>query len=320
MKNTAPDNSKAGLSRGNGRLSGFFLKVLRYLLISMFMAAVCYLFFALFFETDQEKRMIRENEELLEEYTSLEEKLELVDGVISDLVLRDRTIYNDVFNCDPPKPDMGKPDSVTFDPLDLYKMHETDLVWDAYAFIGRVSSKVYNVSKWLGDIEENLASKGDRTRYIPATVPVRGFTVMQTGASKGLKYNPFLKAQKEHNGIDIMAPTGTEVLSSAAGTVVAVEKKHKGMGSRITIDHGNGIRTTYSHLSATMVNLGRRVERGTVIGRVGNSGTSFAPCLHYEVIRDGNYQDPINYFFADLDPEHYREMAIIAQTTGQSMD
>ena len=314
------DRGRMDFRRSEFSIGAFLLKVLKYFLISLGMALVCYLVFATLFDTDQEKRLIQENEELQAEYDQLEEKLQMVDGVITDLSVRDRTIYNDVFNSDPPTPDLGKSDSVTFDPIELHRMHENDLVWDTYAFAERINSKISNVSNWLGNIEQNLDKKGDDVNHIPAIVPVVGFTVMQTGASTGPKFNPFLKAQKEHNGIDIMAPIGTEVISAAAGTVESVEKAQKGLGNRITIDHGGGIKTTYSHLSAMMVKSGRQVERGTIIGRVGNSGATFAPCLHYEVIRDGEYQDPVNYFFADINPEQYREMTIIAQTTGQSMD
>ena len=314
------DKHKMSFRRSRLSVAGFFLKALKYLSISVLMALACYVVFAIFFDTDKEKKLIQENESLAEEYAQLQEKLEMVDGVISDLVVRDRTIYNDVFNSDPPRPGVGLIDSVTFDPVRLYSMHEDDIIWDTYAFAGKISSKLSNVSNWIVNIEGNLKEKGERVKYIPAIVPIKNFTVMQTGASTGPKYNPFIKAQKEHTGIDIMAPVGTDVLSSACGIVVSVEKAKKGLGNKITIDHGDGLQTTYSHLSQMMVARGRKVGRGDIIGRVGNSGASFAPCLHYEVIRNGEYQDPVNYFFADLTPEQYREMTIIARTTGQSMD
>ena len=64
----------------------------------------------------------------------------------------------------------------------------------------------------------------------------------------------------------------------------------------------------------------RSLKQGAVLGKVGQSGSCFAPCLHYEVLRDGFAQDPVNYFFAELDPATYRDMMIVALTTGQSMD
>ena len=76
----------------------------------------------------------------------------------------------------------------------------------------------------------------------------------------------------------------------------------------------------YAHLGDILVRKGERVSRGTVIARVGNSGLSFAPHLHYEVRRGGKIMDPVNYFFAELKPGSYREMVITALNSGQSMD
>jgi len=133
--------------------------------------------------------------------------------------------------------------------------------------------------------------------------------------------NPFFKSIREHTGIDLVSPAGTEVICAADGQVVKIEKTGKGFGNRVTVSHGDRYQTTYSHLADNIiVRNGQVVKQGTIIGRVGSSGTTFAPCLHYEVIKDGEYQDPVNYFFADLNPNDYREMMIISMTTGQSID
>jgi murein DD-endopeptidase MepM/ murein hydrolase activator NlpD len=78
--------------------------------------------------------------------------------------------------------------------------------------------------------------------------------------------------------------------------------------------------TRYAHLADIETRKGRRVKRGTRIGYVGVSGNSFAPHLHYEVIRDTTIVDPVNYFFASVTPEDYVNMMVMAASTGQSMD
>ena len=69
-----------------------------------------------------------------------------------------------------------------------------------------------------------------------------------------------------------------------------------------------------------LVRQGQKIEKGDVIGRIGVSGMSFTPHLHYEVMYNGEFMEPINYFFADLSPAMYREMLLISANTGQSMD
>ena len=78
--------------------------------------------------------------------------------------------------------------------------------------------------------------------------------------------------------------------------------------------------TRYAHLADIETAKGRRVKRGTRIGYVGVSGNSFAPHLHYEVIRDTVVVDPVNHFFASVDPDEYVNMLIMSADTGQSMD
>lgn len=117
-----------------------------------------------------------------------------------------------------------------------------------------------------------------------------------------------------------MAPAGIEVVATADGRVVSVERAMKLQGTRIIVDHGNGYETVYAHLSDVLVRKGQRVSRGDVIARTGNTGTSFAPHLHYEVIRNGRQLDPLCFFNAELDTERYGELLMYAVNTGQSLD
>ena len=86
------------------------------------------------------------------------------------------------------------------------------------------------------------------------------------------------------------------------------------------VDHGAGYRTRYAHLADIEVVRGRVVKRGTRLGYVGVSGNSFAPHLHYEVLKDSLILDPVNHFFASVGPEEYVNMLIMSSMTGQSMD
>ena len=117
-----------------------------------------------------------------------------------------------------------------------------------------------------------------------------------------------------------MASEGTPVLASADGVVESVQRSRTGLGNVVTIDHGNGYVTRYAHLSDILVPKGRRVTRGTVIGRVGISGNSLAPHLHYEVLRDGEAVDPVDHMFATLSPQDYANFAFMTSRTGQSLD
>ena len=117
-----------------------------------------------------------------------------------------------------------------------------------------------------------------------------------------------------------IAPAGDPVHAVADGYVKEVVKSRKGLGNVVTLDHENGYMTRYAHLADIEVRRGRKVKKGAKIGYVGVSGNSFAPHLHYEVIRDTTVLDPVNYFFASVSPDEYVNMLIMSASTGQSMD
>ncbi len=104
---------------------------------------------------------------------------------------------------------------------------------------------------------------------------------------------------RTHAGIDFAARTGTPVVAARAGRVIFAASS-AGYGKRIDLDHGGGITTRYAHLSEISVRLGQNVAAGAVIGRVGSTGRSTGPHLHFEIRRDG----------IAVDPEHHLSSAI----------
>ena len=98
---------------------------------------------------------------------------------------------------------------------------------------------------------------------------------------------------KGHPGLDIGAPKGTPVRAVDSGFVIQAAWDDSGYGNCIVIEHGNGVRTLYAHLSAYSVSAGESVEKGQVIGEVGSSGRATGPHLHLEFIVQGEWKDPL---------------------------
>lgn len=296
------------------------VRVLQYGVASLAIAALYYLVFATIFSTDREKRLAAENAYLQKELSQMEEKADLVGDVVKNLQIRDREIYREIFNSEPPALSMIEERDST-ESLDyIYEESEENLVWDCHVKVIELETVVSRINSQIKNISDLIATEGFDPEAIPSIIPLRNFTLAQVGASTGQKVNPFYKTIREHNGIDLMAPVGTDVLATASGVVEAVERGKKGLGNVVKIAHADGISTLYAHLSDIYVSKGQAVERGNVIARTGNSGTVFAPTLHYEVRRDTTVLEPVNYFFADLSPLTFREMMVISNNSGQSMD
>ncbi|NIM04406.1 MAG: peptidoglycan DD-metalloendopeptidase family protein [Armatimonadetes bacterium] len=107
----------------------------------------------------------------------------------------------------------------------------------------------------------------------------------------GYRTHPIFKVRKMHTGVDIAAPHRTRIRAAAAGLVIHA-KRWGGYGKCILIDHGGGLATLYAHCSSLAVSVGERVKQGQVIGRVGSTGISTGPHLHFEVRRNGKPVDP----------------------------
>jgi murein DD-endopeptidase MepM/ murein hydrolase activator NlpD len=94
----------------------------------------------------------------------------------------------------------------------------------------------------------------------------------------------------------------------------------QGYGNHIVINHGFGFETLYGHMSKFAVRAGKKVKRGEIIGYVGSTGLSTAPHVHYEVIKNGEKINPINYFYNDISPAQYQQLIELASRANQSFD
>lgn len=128
----------------------------------------------------------------------------------------------------------------------------------------------------------------------PVGIPVKATSI---SSRFGTRVDPFLKRPAFHSGIDLVSASGTTVRATAAGVVVTAGW-NGGYGKMVELRHADGVTTRYGHLSAALVSVGDKVEAGTPIGRVGSTGRSTGPHLHYETLRGGKAVNPAIYLAA----------------------
>jgi len=147
--------------------------------------------------------------------------------------------------------------------------------------------------------KENSESKYEERPVVSSNVSV--------GSVFGYRRDPFTRRAKFHSGVDIKARWGDPVGASQAGVVQFAGWYH-GYGNLIIVAHGGGVTTHYAHLSSFDVEVGARVERGSIIGRAGSTGRATSPHLHYEVRLDGNALNPFQPLALESTSDYFKQV------------
>ena len=296
------------------KIGRILLVSVSYLLATLTLAVLVYCVFAVFWRTDVERELKREIRMYERLYPSFAPKEELLRDGIANLQHKDNEIYEQVFHSNAPEPDpmagldfMFASASVPDTKIAAYTRDKADSL---LAVSADVDAAFVRIFKLLSSPENPVP---------PMRLPLEGLTYSQVGASTGMKMDPFYKAYVYHEGLDLIVSRGTPVMATAAGTVQKVQTSKK-LGKTVEVLHDGGYVTIYAHLESVQVRAGQKLQAGQKLGTVGMSGKAFAPHLHYEVRRDGEFLNPVNCIFASVTPDEYTNMLYMSVNTKQSMD
>lgn len=323
MANTKYKFNPESLSFDKIRL-GFravLLRSLAFFTASLIIAVIYGLIFTIFVDSPKEKALKREIDQMTIQYDLIHRQMASLEKILVQLQETDDNLYRTIFEAEPIPATLregGMGGVNRYKELEGYD--NSSIVIETTKRLDKIRKKIYLQSKSFDDLISLAKRKEDMLRSIPAIIPISNKDLTRTASGYGLRIHPIYKIIKFHTGMDFTAPTGTDVYSTGNGVVAAAQISQRGYGKNIIIDHGFGYSSMYAHLDGFNVKVGQKVQRGDVIGYVGNTGTSVAPHLHYEIRHNGLTIDPVNYYFNDLTAEEYDRMIEIASMTGQSFD
>lgn len=274
-----------------------------------------------FIDSPKEKQLKRENAQLQTQYAILNKKLDQIAIVMNDIQHRDDNIYRTIFEAEPIADEIRK---AGFGGVNRYKelegYNDSELIISSSKKLDKLSKQLYIQSKSFDEVFEMAKKKEKMLKALPAIQPVQNEDLKRMASGYGNRMHPILKYIKFHAGMDFTADTGTPIYATGEGEVIQADAKSSGYGNHVRIDHGYGYVTLYAHMSKMNVYVGQKVKRGDVIGYVGNTGLSAGPHCHYEVRKNGNPVNPVNFYYNDLTPEEYSIMIEKASAPTQSMD
>jgi len=160
--------------------------------------------------------------------------------------------------------------------------------------LGQLSRQVEERSDQLGVLEALLVNTSANKKFLPTLPPIEDGWF---SSNFGWRIDPFTGQRGFHEGIDFPAEVGTPIVAAASGKVIFAEV-HPQYGKMIEIDHGNGLVSRYAHASVLLVKEGDLVVRGQLVARVGTTGRSTGPHLHFEVRLNGTPQNPARFLRA----------------------
>ncbi len=297
--------------------------ILLFLLASAFFAGIFIIgvYYSANLETPKEKSLKRELANMEFQYEILNRKMDEAEAVLTDLADRDNNLYRIYFEANPIPDEQRK---AGFGGINRYKDLEgydnSKLVINSSKRLDILTKQIVVQSRSLDEIALLAEEKEKLLEAIPAIQPVNNEDLTRMASGFGFRTDPFTKARKKHWGMDFTAPRGTPIYASGNGVVTRADNTASGYGNHIRIDHGFGYESLYAHLYKYNVKKGQRVKRGDLIGFVGSTGRSEAPHLHYEIFKDKERINPINFYYGNLTAEEFSELLKVSQQENQSLD
>ncbi|MEM6892866.1 MAG: M23 family metallopeptidase [Bacteroidota bacterium] len=271
--------------------------------------------------TPKELSLQREVNNYELQFAILDKKMDQIEQVLANIEERDNNIYRLYFEANPIPEEQRR---AGFGGVNRYKsldgFNNSEIIIDATKRLDVIQKQMVIQSKSLDEIAQLAAEKEKLLASIPAIQPVRNEDLRRMASGYGWRSDPFTKARKMHWGMDFSAPRGTPIFATGDAVVTRADNKSSGYGKHVRLDHGYGYVTLYAHLSKYNVSVGQKVKRGDLIAFVGNTGRSQAPHLHYEVFKDGERINPINFYYGSLTAKEFENLVKFANQENQSLD
>ncbi len=288
-------------------LSDYLKKGLVFISFSLILALFITFTLSEFYDTPEEARLKNQNVILQSKLTQVDTRMDSLHQCLNIIQDKDDNLYRLLLGEEPLNEDIRLAGIGGYARLQGFNNNmELSLIEMDRA---RARAAVQNSS--FDEITYLALKQADEINSQPKIFPIAEKDLIRFASKYGYRIHPIYKIRKLHKGVDLTAKTGSLIYATAPGKVVIATNSHDGYGNKIVIDHGNGYKSVYAHLSRFNVKYGQEVNLASIIGEVGNSGSSIAPHLHYEVRINNQAVDPANYFYRDFSEAEFEKLVAL---------
>jgi len=287
-----------------------FVRFLFFVGISIVATVILFFCYHMCFDSLKEIKLEIKNIQLTFQYKELNNLLDKLANDLEELQKRDDNIYRNFAGIDPiPKSireaGFGGVEHYT----ELENFDNSEMVIEIAKKLDKIKKQVYVQTKSYDIVFDLVRSKEKFIACKPFIQPIAIKDFSRISDYFGWRVDhPVTHKPTQHNGIDYPGSIGTNVYSTGDGLVIITKISRYGYGNEIMIDHGFGYKTRYAHLDKILVDVGQEVKRGQLIGLLGKSGMTTGPHLHYEVRKNNQPVNSINFYYNDITSEEYNLM------------
>jgi len=302
-----------------------FVKSLGYTSSLIVTSAIIFGIAYMYFPTPKEKSLEREISQMEYQYSSLTKDFEGLAVDLESMHNKDSEVHRMIFGMEAIDSNIWEGGTGGHEKYPLLTKYEKtgDILRNSLELVDKLKRKVAIQKTSLDEVFDMAVDRDDKLSSLPSIKPVREDKLKRKInhlSGFGIRIHPVHKVKKFHKGIDFTAPKGTPIQATGDGVIKRVEKRKRGYGLNVTVDHGYGYETLYAHMATVDVKKGDKVKRGQQLGTVGSTGTSTAPHLHYEVRINGKCVNPIDFCMDGLTPKEYKELVLKSSEENQSFD
>ena len=295
----------------------FFKKTFRFLGISLLIGLAGLMYYNYRYPFIDESNLVKENQKLKTEWQVINSQLQKTSNQLAALEDNDDNNFRVILGMEPLSPAQraagvgGREKAGAEIPYLLIR--------DAINFSEKIKNRLTVENNSMNELKDQLRHNEKEWAARPAIQPISNKELLHLYLIYGERFLPQDGYSRAHNGLDFAAPFKSPIYATGDG-IVTYANGGTTYGNAVFVNHGYNFETRYAHMSKILVSIGQKVKRGQILGYVGNTGHSFGNHLHYEVLHQGKFVNPISFFQRDLNNKEYEKLISLSVEGERALD